>query len=175
MQDRANALLEMAEAECRSILHDFTMQLMKLSKQVFPTTCTAHPKIFASRVSLVQPFCPALSRPHQCQKLHSCVGLIDKPKMLCVQVREVPLGEFRTKFSGDVNAVLMDSINQRLLAARVSLIPWDAWFHRPQAKHAHPGVGHPEGTCLCSPVQLQCNRGVPSPVCNQKIIAEACQ
>ena len=33
VQDRANALLAMAEAQCRSILHDFTVQLMKLPKQ----------------------------------------------------------------------------------------------------------------------------------------------
>ena len=59
VQDRANALLEMAEAECRSILHDFTMQLMKLSKQVFPATCTAHPRICAGPMSLVQLSCPA--------------------------------------------------------------------------------------------------------------------
>ena len=64
-----------------------------------------------------------MSRLHQCQRLHSCIVVDVKVEMLCVQVREVPLGEFRTKFSGDVNAVLMDSINQRLLAARVSPIP----------------------------------------------------
>ena len=34
VQERAAALLAMAEAECRSILHDFTVQLMKLPKQV---------------------------------------------------------------------------------------------------------------------------------------------
>ena len=34
VQGRADALLTMAEAECRSILHDFTVQLMKLPKQV---------------------------------------------------------------------------------------------------------------------------------------------
>ena len=34
VQERAAALLAMAEAECRSILQDFTVQLMKLPKQV---------------------------------------------------------------------------------------------------------------------------------------------
>ena len=60
----------------------------------------------------------------------------DKHETLCVQVREVPLGEFRTRFSGDVNAVLMDSINQRLLAARVSLISYHPFN---QAKHNQLG------------------------------------
>ena len=48
VRDRANALLEMAEAECRSILHDFTMQLMKLSKQVLPAACTELPTVCAN-------------------------------------------------------------------------------------------------------------------------------
>ena len=34
VQERAAALLAVAETECRSILHDFTVQLMKLPKQV---------------------------------------------------------------------------------------------------------------------------------------------
>ena len=39
------------------------------------------------------------------------------------QVRDVPLGEFRSKYSGDVNAMLMDSINQRLQATKVTIHP----------------------------------------------------
>lgn len=31
----------------------------------------------------------------------------------------MPLGEFRSKYSGDVNALVIDGINQRLLAAKV--------------------------------------------------------
>ena len=142
VQERANALLEMAEAECRSILHDFTMQLMKLSKQVFCASCTAHPKICAGPMSLSSSPALHLSRPHQCQKLHGCLLFKNKREMVCIQVREVPLGEFRTKFSGDVNAVLMDSINQRLLAARVSLILYVHLVLDHVAKHAVPGEGH---------------------------------
>ena len=31
----------------------------------------------------------------------------------------MPLGEFKSKYSGDVNALVIDGINQRLLAAKV--------------------------------------------------------
>ena len=36
------------------------------------------------------------------------------------QVREVPLGEFTSKYGGDVNAMLMENIKQRLQAAKVT-------------------------------------------------------
>ena len=36
------------------------------------------------------------------------------------QVRDVPLGAFTSKYGGDVNTMLVDNINQRLQAAKVT-------------------------------------------------------
>ena len=63
-------------------------------------------------------------------------------------MREVPLGEFKTKFGGDVNAVLMESINQRLLAARVSLISSNQLINSPRGT-AYPSRSRP---CWKAPV-----------------------
>ena len=68
VRDRANALLEMAEAECRSILHDFTMQLMKLSKQVLPAVCTAYAIFHADLVIFDSPLALQCNWPHHCQE-----------------------------------------------------------------------------------------------------------
>ena len=48
-----------------------------------------------------------------------CACLMSSAEACTDQVREVPLGEFTSKYGGDVNAMLMENINQRLQAAKV--------------------------------------------------------
>lgn len=44
-------------------------------------------------------------------------------RLLAVQVREMPLVDFRDKYSGNINAVLTEDIDARIAASKVHFWP----------------------------------------------------
>lgn len=106
VQERAQAILDAAEAECRSIMNLFAVQLVKLPKQV---TSPHRP----SRGPL-----PEQSLDVLIDTLVEFLAMYMFRQLL--QVRDMPLGQFRSCYGSDINAVLLEDINKRIAASQVS-------------------------------------------------------
>ena len=54
-----------------------------------------------------------------------------QPAVICTQVRDMPLGQFKSRFGGDISAVLLEDINRRIAASSQALHPPHHAMHAP--------------------------------------------